>query len=484
MASRYSFIYPVTDHPKGVLMKKAVAFVLVALMALSMFPNALQLTHAQNRLLEERAAPAASTQGTFALVSYFDNGGSYGDYGWQLMSGQSPSISSAKSYFGEPSMKVPSGTVAVNTEGVVPGGQFISFQAAISSAGAISLFSIVNSEGASVFTVGVQGLTVYAGTSAADLQMAGNAPASSAYPASWVYVSANVFNTSTNKQFSWTAQLFIDGSSSYFYNLSVPGAFQYAGISVSGPSVQGRSGYFTDIVFSSYEIPILIPGYNPMEGYGQGSGLLVNLLQPFTILTGQIQLNNWNTPEVGILSYQINAMNYYGTTTSTCKGFFQLGVDLNPNGFISPWYVAGTNCFAHYFLPSNNPAVQPGFYSPPGTRLILSIVDSPASKTISYQIIDLSVPASSGDRYWNATIAYSGTEFYSTYTQLEFQPSSAYPISNYYFNGSMSGLSYGSSPSTLLPLNESYMLPYTLNAPPTWSFTYYSDQTSGYAQIA
>ena len=301
-------------------------------------------------------------------------------------------------------------------------------------------------------------------------------------PKQTVYVSANVYNTSTNKQFSWTAQLFVDGSSSYFYNLSVPDAFQYAGISVAGPSHTSNNGYFTDIVFSSYEIPTLIPGYNPMEGYGQGSGLLVNLLRPFTILTAQIQLNNWNTPETGILSFQINAMNYYGATRSTCRGFFQLGVDLNPQGFISPWYVPGENCIAHYFLPSNNPAVQPGFRSPPGTTLALSIVDSPANKTISFRIVDLSVPASSGNRYWNSTIPYSGTEFYATYTQLEFQPSSSYPISGYYFNGSMSDISYGSSPGNLMPLNGNYMLPYILNAPPGWSFAYYNSQTSGYQQ--
>ena len=125
-----------------------------------------------------------------------------------------------------------------------------------------------------------------------------------------------------------------------------------------------------------------------MEGYGQGSGLLVSLLPEFDNLTAQMVLNSWTTPQEGILSFQINAMNYYGTTRSSCKGFFQLGVDLNPNGYISPWYVPGVNCFAHYFLHSNNPAVQPGIPSPQGTHLTLSIVDDRSAKNIIFTIVD------------------------------------------------------------------------------------------------
>ena len=42
-------------------------------------------------------------------------------------------------------------------------------------------------------------------------------------------------------------------------------------------------------------------------------------------------------------------MNYIGTVDSTCHGFFQLGVDLDPGGYIAPGTVPGTNCVAHYF---------------------------------------------------------------------------------------------------------------------------------------
>ena len=130
-----------------------------------------------------------------------------------------------------------------------------------------------------------------------------------------------------------------------------------------------------------------------------------------------------------------------------------------------------------------NPAVQPGFKTPDGSVLTLNIIDQPANNTMLFQIIDQGVSAASGDRYWNATIAYNGTEFYGTYTQLEFQPSSAYPISDYYFNGSLYNMGYGNSPADLTPLNNSYMLPFVLDAPPTWSLTYYGSNTAGYRQI-
>jgi len=113
--------------------------------------------------------------------------------------------------------------------------------------------------------------------------------------------------------------------------------------------------------------------------------------------------------------------------------------------------------------------------------LSLTIQDQPSNKSIFFQIIDYSAPV--GYRYWNASIPYNGTEFYATYTQMEFQPSSSYPINDYYFNGTLYNMSYGNSMSTLQPLNDSYMLPFTLNAPPTWSLTYYNDGISGYQQI-
>jgi hypothetical protein len=195
-------------------------------------------------------------------------------------------------------------------------------------------------------------------------------------------------------------------------------------------------------------------------------------------------LSSWSVPQTGILSFQINAMNYYGTTRSTCKGFFQLGIDLDPNGTIAPWYVPGVNCFAHYFLPSNNPAVGPGFASPSPTHLSLTIQDQPAMKEIRFQIVDHSVGLSL--RYWNATIPYDGTEFFGSYTQIEWQPCcSNYPISEYALNARMYGLTIsGGNLSSPEPLGAAYMLPFMLDTPPSWSFTYYDGSSAGYAQRA
>ncbi|HLH85523.1 MAG TPA: hypothetical protein VKU79_01495, partial [Thermoplasmataceae archaeon] len=310
------------------------------------------------------------------------------------------------------------------------------------------------------------------------IEFSGQVPQTPAYKGGWIYVSGNLMNTSTHKSFNWTLQLFVDQTISIFANISCPLGYEYSAIELN--STYGIA-YFTDIVFTSYEIPIYLPGYNNMEGYGQGSGLLVQLLKPFTILHANMILHNWNTLENGILSFQINAMNYYGATRSTCVGFFQLGIDLDPNGTIAPWYVAGTNCIAHYFLHSMNPAVQPGFPTPNNTRLGLTIIDNISGKHIFFQIIDYSVQGN--DRYWNATIPYNGTLFYATYTQMEFQPVAESQILNYHFNGTLYNMTYGNSFSSMTMLNNSYMLPFTLDAPDTWSLTYYNGE-AGYTQIA
>jgi hypothetical protein len=449
-----------------------------ALMIVSLAPAYVNGTHANVVRLEEVNAPAASTAGAFALTSYFTSGGGYSSYGWHLISGngKKDSISTSTTYFGEPSLSV-SDSELVNTNGVIAGDQFVSFQVALNPGNGMGMFGIVNGGNQILALVGVSGNSVYGGTNTTNMEPLGHAPSQSVYSGGWLYITANILNSSTQRTFSWTMQLFVDGSNTVFANLSVPDAYQYAGIALIN---QGQAAaYFTDIVFTTYEIPIYLPGYNPMEGYGQGSGLLVSLLPAFTVLKANMTLNSWNVPENNILSFQINAMNYYGTTTSSCVGFFQLGVDINENMHIAPWYVEGTNCIAHYFLSSNNPAPQYGFQAQPNSKLSLTIMINDNS-TLSFQIIYF---GSNGTRYFNATIAYSGTDFYSTYTQLEFQPSSDYPISDYYFNGSLYNIAYGNGASSMQPLNGTYMLPFILNAPPTWSFAYYQSSISGYQQI-
>lgn len=460
-------------------MRGFLSVVVIGLMIMSIAPLYSGATTMKSVRMEQLYAPATSTSGAFALTSYFTSGGTYSSYGWQLASGNGgrDAISSSVSYFGEPSLAV-SRSELVNYKNVQTGDQFVSFQVAVNAQDGIGVFGIINSNGQLLAAVGVSGNNIYGGTSAGNLASLGTAPSNSVYPDGWVYITANVMNTSSKKAFGWTMQLFVDGSNSIFANLSVPEAYQYAGIALMNSG--HFSVYFTDIVFSTYEIPIYLPGYNPMEGYGQGSGLLVSLLPAFTVLHANMTLNSWNVPENNILSFQINAMNYYGTTTSSCKGFFQLGVDINRNMHIAPWYVEGTNCVAHYFLSSNNPAPQYGFQAQPNSTLSLSIVDNPSNKSIFFQIVYY---APGVTKYFNATISYTGTEFYSTYTQLEFQPSSSYPINEYYFNGTLYNMAYGNSMSSLTPLNGSYMLPFILNAPPSWSFEYFQDSISGYNQI-
>lgn len=56
-------------------------------------------------------------------------------------------------------------------------------------------------------------------------------------------------------------------------------------------------------------------------------------------------------------------------------------------------------------------------------------------------------------------------------------------LNEYRFNGTMFDLSYGSSILDMIPLNSSYMLPFSIDSPGTWSLTYYSDATSGYRQV-
>jgi len=138
-------------------------------------------------------------------------------------------------------------------------------------------------------------------------------------------------------------QVFVDGTDQPPFEVGVPNAGNYYTAAII---TENGTVYYTDIIVTSLEIPIYLQKYNNMEGYGQGSGLITTLLPPFYNLTALVLLRYWNTPQVGILSFQINAMNYYGTTRSTCVGFFQIGVDLDPNGTIAPWYVPGKNCIA------------------------------------------------------------------------------------------------------------------------------------------
>ena len=244
---------------KALLCLSVVGFMVFSLTPVSVSPAI------HPAILEQRTAPLVSTAGAFALSSTFTSGGTYGSYGWTLLSG-SAKLTSRPNYFGETSMEVTSGSTLANSKGVISGDQLVSFQVAIYAGKAMAMFGIEDSSGSQAAAVGVMGTTIYAGQGFNSLEPVSAPIPSSVYPSGWVYLTANVLNTSSAKSFSWTMQLFVDGSSSYFANISTPAAFSYSGIEVAVAGGAHAASYFTDIVFTTYQIPINIPGYNPMEG--------------------------------------------------------------------------------------------------------------------------------------------------------------------------------------------------------------------------
>ncbi len=423
--------------------------------------------------------------GSFAYVSNFEDSTTDG---WLAVQGTAKVVATPN-YNGEPALKssatrtTPQVDLTVNgPEGqVVPGGSFVSFQVVLrADSNGMGFFGLADSSGVPVATVGLGGGYVWAASGDGAAQKVESIPATTAQPSGWVYVSANVYNASSpsDPAAGWVMQVFVDRTDAVAATVAVPSAGSYS----SGimRTTQGTV-YYTNAVITSAEIPTYLPGYNNMDGYGQGSGLEVALLPAFTLLTADMTLTNWQTPQGGILSFQINAMNYYGTTRNSCVGFFQLGVDLNPNGTIAPWYVPGVNCFAHYFLNSSNPAVQSGVATPPGSHLTLTISDVPAMNAIVFQIVDHSIA-----RTWSATVPYSGTMFYGSYTQIEWQPCcSNFPISDYYLDGTLYHMTIsGGSVAGAEPLNQTYMIPFALDVPPSWDFNYYVNPPyAGYEQI-
>jgi hypothetical protein len=456
---------------------------MVVLILISLAPHSFAQQQDLTRLILHspipRSAPLASTAGAFAFVSNFESGVIQG---WSVVEGKQPIVVDSPNYFGEPSLESSatgrSPQVDEATQGFITGDNFISLQVAIYTKSGSGFFGLFGSNGP-VAVVGVEDGYVVAGSSPSSVVRVEPIPVGTVYPSGWVYIAANVYNASTpsSPNAGWVMQLFVDRTDQPTANISVPQAGGYRGAIIY---TESSTVYYTNIVVTTYEIPIYLPGYNNMMGYGQGSGLLVNLLPAFYNLSALMVLKSWSTPQQGILSFQINAMNYYGTTRSTCVGFFQLGVDLDPNGTIAPWYVPGKNCFAHYFISSQNPAVQPGVPTPMGTVLTLSIVYEEGQGVIVFTIHDLNTSTT-----YTASIPYNGTPFYGAYTQLEFQPCcNLYPISQYMVDGELQQMQIVTLTGQRMLLPASYMLPFTLDTPPTWSFTYYDTQQAGYQQIS
>ncbi|MGC8597862.1 MAG: hypothetical protein ACP5NY_08145 [Thermocladium sp.] len=434
-----------------------------------------------------RHAPAASMVGAFTYVSnfeYIDEPLSY--YGLVPLSGASPTIVASPNYWGEPSLRssaLPGPQVdLVESSLITRGDQFLSFQVAMYYADGSGFFGLVNQNDEPVAIVGVANGYVWAGANLSSLKPI--APLSkystALYPPGWVLLMVNVYNASTasNKSAGWVMQVFVDGTDEQPTAIPVPNAGNYytaAVITLNGTM------YYTDLMVTSLEIPTYLQKYNNMEGYGQGSGLVAMLLPPFSNLTALMLLRSWDTPQAGILSFQINAMNYYGTLRSSCVGFFQIGVDLDPNGTIAPWYVPGKNCIAHYYFNEStmNPAVLSGVPTPANTLLKLMIYYNTSSKEIVFEIRDYNT-----DAVWIHYIPYNDTPFYGTYTQLEFQYAyTQYPITDYEFSGTIFDITVTYLNGTTAKLPPNYMVPFELSTPQTWDLTFYNANSSGYNQL-
>ena len=391
--------------------------------------------------------------------------------GWKTVTGTAPKVVSSPSYSGEPSLwssNVTGPQIDRASQGFQTGQPTLSFQVAIDApTGSSGFFGLGNGSRAFVAVVGVQEGKVVAGPNPGKLKAVEAVPKGTAYPAGWVYISTIVSEGTSPR----TMEVFVDGSSSIAAKITVPKAAGYTGALIK--TTDGVVDY-SNIVVSTYEIPIYIPGYNNMEGYGQGSGLLVSLLPAYDNYTATMTLHNWSVPQSNILSFQINAMNYTGSTTSTCTGFFQLGLDLNPDGTIAPWWVPGVNCEAHYF------AGTAGVSTPAGSVLVLHILFDSSAKVIQFEIDDTTIGTT-----WSHNLPYSGGAFYAAYTQMEFQPCcNSSPIGDYKLDGSLTQMQITPVGGTAEDLPASYMLPFLLDAPSSWDYGYYQNSSAGYTEIS
>jgi hypothetical protein len=424
---------------------------------------------------------AVDLPGEFAFVSNFED---HRLDGWTVSKGDA-SVTAYPSYAGEPVLESWAGwdppQIDRASAGFVQNDTFLSFQADVRVGYDGVGFVGLDGPSGPVAVVGVGEGQVWAGAAPATAVAIGSIPSGTAQPAGWVYLLANVFQKGSGDSTHWTMSVFIDQTATVArQGIRLPDAGQYDGAILE--TERGTVDY-TNLIFTTYQIALLAPYsiYNPMDGYGQGMGLNVQLLPAFTILSADFTLENWSVPVHGILSFQINAMNYTGTVGTSCRGFFQIGIDLDPGGKIAPWYVY-RGCNPHYFGHTGPEGAWTGFPSPAGTRLSLSIRDNIATQAIQFQIVDWSVTGK--DRFWNATIPYTGGLFYSTFTQVEWQTYSGYPIDAYHFNGTMRALTVsGGDLWRPMRLSAEYMLPIVLDAPPSWDLYYYDDATAGYPQL-
>ncbi|MGC2289825.1 MAG: hypothetical protein WA688_08225 [Thermoplasmata archaeon] len=426
---------------------------------------------------------ASPSPGAFALVSTFED---LKPDGWRAAQGTF-TVQRQPNYAGEPALvsSAEDGPqLDVATHNVVAGQTFLSLQGVIHPGPGATGFIGLGARGKPVLLIGLGAGQVWAGPSLARLSDLGPIPIGSAQPNGWTYVTANIYQTdpSHSAPAMWEMDVFVDQTAvPMVMGFSVPAAGKYTEALIL--TTQGRVAY-SDYILTTYEIAEALNAQfapNPSDGYGQGSGVLVTLLPRFNILTSTIQLDNWNVPRTGILSVQIDAMNPGGANYPSCHGFYQLGVDLDPQGHIAPWYVP-KNCNPFYFQESQIGVVSSGFVSPPDTVLSLTIARVPSEGEMVFTLVDHNVRAP--DAVWSAAIPYTGPAFVAAYTQIEWQATSRVPVSQYFFNGSFAHLRIsGQNLSAPVRLGPEYMIPFAVGVPPSWNFFYYNRSDAGYSQV-
>jgi hypothetical protein len=463
-----------------------VAVILASVLSVSLVGNSPVPTaelHPATLSVRSLTADAPSLAGSFAFVSTFE--GLRAD-GWRALQGTF-AVQSRPSYSGEPELVSSAGDshqLDVATVDIVPGQPFLSIQTVIHPGPGATGFIGLGSHGRPVVLLGVGGGRVWVGTDLGDLSNLGPIPAGTAQPSGWTYLTANVYQVAASNQTAamWEIDVFVDQTAvPIVVGFSVPSAGRYTEALIL--TTHGQVAY-TNYILTTYEIAEALNNQfapNPSDGYGQGSGVLVTLLPQFNTLTSTIRLANWNIPKTGILSVQINAMDPGAAHYPTCRGFFQLGVDLDPHGHIAPWYVP-KGCNPFYFGESQIGVISAGFASPPGTVLSLTIERLPAQKEIVFTLVDHNVSAPNAR--WTAAIPYTGPAFVASYTQIEWQSTSPVPVSRYFFNGSFANLRIaGGNLSGPVRLGPEYMIPFAVGVPPSWNFYYYDRSTAGYSQV-
>jgi hypothetical protein len=427
---------------------------------------------------DQAVVPVSPLSSSFDYVSLFNSGTNIADYGWNLESGTKiPPITGNPSFMGEASLSLAAGTVVATDRNVVPNDPVVSFQFAVDSAIGAGMFAVTNSSGRIIASVSVSGDLVSVSSFAGHVARIFQGGLEEMQ--TWLLITGNLVNLGSFLEPSWMLQVFVDGTSNVFANLSAPYGNTYSGIELA--SLSGTV-YFSDIIFASYEIGRNIPGYNVMEGYGEGSGSLASLLPPFDIISADIVLDNWSSVQYDTFSIQINVMNYTGATNPTSNGFFQLGIDLDPGGVIAPWHVNGKDAIAEYYPENVNNYFMPGFKTPCKSIIQMTIYYEMEKRTILFQIVDENITGN--ERWWNASMEYDGPPFCAAYTQLEISGFTPSGINSFSFNGSISNVSFGTLPSGLEPLNSYYMTPYMINTPNSWQMGFYDDKSSSYFEFA